>query len=320
MSTDAFVEEYSQLTGLYLEGRFGDAIALTKALEGHHPERTGDIRHARACLYAAADRPADALSTMQSVVEAGSWWPPDRLEDPDLDPIRGDDRYTALAEAMRARHDRAVQQAMNSQVHVDVLGATSVSDAAIVALHMHGATGSETSAKWEAVSNDRVAIAVPESPLRNGDGRPCWNDDDVADRTVKETVRLLGDRAGADVPILLAGASQGARHAGRIAFTSLVPSCVGSLCIVGAPTIDEVDNGLPLPDGRGVRMAFIGEELDRLTLPRQQAVHEHLTQVGIASELIVIDGLGHAYPDNFADVFEHVLAFLLRSQDADSIR
>lgn len=65
-------------------------------------------------------------------------------------------------------------------------------------------------------------------------------------------------------------------------------------------------------------MAFIAGELDGLTVQRQVAVHEHLAQAAVDSEMIVVDGLGHSYPNNLSGVVEQMLASVLDRQDADS--
>lgn len=309
MSTDEFLAEYSQLTALYLDGRLSEAIDKTETIEKRHPHRTTDVRHARACLQAAAGQATAALATMRSVVETGSWWSPDRLADPDLDPIRDRDMFPDLEATMHARYDRAVRQAMQSDVHIELLGSYTESEALIVALHMYGATSAETATKWRPTA-DRYAVAVPESPLRNGDGLPCWDAQSVADRAVQQAAHLLRHEASEPLPLVVAGASQGARHAGRIAFTARPPDYVGCLCIVGAPTEEEITEALFPARQPNIRAWFIAGARDQLATARQRTVHEHLQQAGIASEITTIDGMGHAYPEDLAHELDRAMSFL----------
>ena len=88
----------------------------------------------------------------------------------------------------------------------------------VVALHMYGVAAADTLAVWLPVVAAGVRVVSVESTLVDGDGYPCWDARDLALRDVRAGVAAAPD----DVPLVLAGASQGAGLAASAALNGEV--------------------------------------------------------------------------------------------------
>ncbi|HEY3016986.1 MAG TPA: hypothetical protein VGJ41_17860 [Nocardioides sp.] len=305
--SDPYLVEATRLGGLYVAGRLEEAVALTERLAVEFPERAVSSAYARACVLAMLGRPAEALDGLKGAVAGGGWLTPRQLDDPDLDPLAELDGYADLVATMRARSDSALEAARATTARQAVVRPDATPTAVVVALHMAGVEGAETEAIWAPVAGSGLAVVVPESTLRNGDGRPCWDDPGVALRDVTAAVTLARG-LGAGAPVVLAGGSQGAGVATRLALSGAAGEVAGFLAVVGAPGPDEYD----VPRDRVVRGVLLAGGDDPLSAARQRAVHAELADAGHDVELVEVPGLAHVYPDDWgrvgSDLVERLIA------------
>jgi predicted esterase len=305
-ATDLYLTSWTRMANLYLAGRLDEAAQEAELLEVSHPERKTQVRHSRACLAARGGDAALALTLMRSVVDEGSWWSTRQLADGDFDSIRELLDFARLGRIMADRH--ASDQRIKRPVKVLVASEATAPRALVVALHMYGASAAETMEKWRAAASQLI-IAVPESTERDGDGLPCWEDDESADRAVSAALHETHQLAtAAGLAVILAGASQGASHAVRIALTGRVVNCRGVLTVVGAPPTAHLL--WPVTPERMRAFGIAGSE-DNLTRGSQERLNDELTAHGIASRLEVVPGLEHQYPENLTELVGHALDFIL---------
>lgn len=98
--TEDFLAMWTRLTGLYLEGRLDEALALAGELEERFPDRRASMSHARACLHGALGETKRALSVARHAVRRGWWWSERNIADPDLDAVRPDPEFQAITAEM----------------------------------------------------------------------------------------------------------------------------------------------------------------------------------------------------------------------------
>jgi len=80
--------------------------------------------------------------------------------------------------------------------------------------------GRETAEIWQPVTKAGIAVVVVESAMRNGDGQPSWDDPELAERDVRSG---LDQTLVFGAPVVLAGGSQGAGVAARLALGGVAP-------------------------------------------------------------------------------------------------
>ncbi|MBJ7595424.1 MAG: hypothetical protein JF886_11305 [Candidatus Dormibacteraeota bacterium] len=134
-----------------------------------------------------------------------------------------------------------------------------------VVLHMRGISVLETAAEWRPTTDDGVLAAIVESTLRDGDGAPCWDDDELAARDASRAAAQLSGMAG-DSPLVLAGGSQGAGHAIRLAIDGSIPGVIGFLAIVGVTRLELISSQLPAAAARGLRGYMVAGQRDTSVL------------------------------------------------------
>jgi predicted esterase len=178
----------------------------------------------------------------------------------------------------------------------------------VIALHMYGVTAAETLEKWAAAAAGCI-IAVPESVEHDGDGLPCWEDDVLIHEAISTALdasrRVVHDAA---LPVVLAGASQGANHAVRIAVAGDIPGCRGFLASVGAPRPAQ----LLWPSTPSLIRGFsIAGSNDALTRGSQQRLTEALAAHGVTAHLEIVPGLGHEYPESLPRLAARAIDLIL---------
>lgn len=301
--SDAYLEAWSRVVGAYLAGDPASALRLTADMVGRFPARRAGLGHARACLLCATGRPGDALAEAREVVAAGSWWTDRKLADPDLAGLGAFEEWAALVRTMRERSRAALGAARRREAGMEVVvPAGRRPRAVVVALHMYGVTASETAGIWADPAAADLAVVVPEARLADGDGRPCWDDEQLAVADVHEAVRRAGQLAPG-VPLILAGGSQGARLAGLMALGgagpvaggSALPGCRGFIAVAGGPAPPEVAAMVGGAARAGTAACLVVGSEDFARAP-VETLHQSLTRAGIRCRLMMVPGLAHLYP------------------------
>ncbi len=97
LGVDAFVIVEKSL---FDAGRFAEAAQVGELGFAHHPDPT--LAYNAACSFARAARPADAVAWLERAIEAGYRDPAQMEADPDLDSLRGLEKYRVLRERLAA--------------------------------------------------------------------------------------------------------------------------------------------------------------------------------------------------------------------------
>lgn len=318
--TDDYLSRFMEIFNLYLQGRLSEAAAAAEALEASHPERKTRIRHGRACIAAMQGERQEALRHMRRVVDDDSWWIREQIADSDLDSVRDTPEFSDLAAAMHRLEKKSVNSAPGGS-RVLIRRGPGPIRALVIALHMYGATAEETAEKWEASAIDGLVIAVPESSQSDGDLLPCWNDDGLTERDVLHALEQTQTATPDDyAPVILAGASQGAGQAIRLAFAKRVPGCRGFIAVVGAPPLERLGPTTESSWGDHVRGFLIAGSEDALSRPSQQRLQSELDGRNVPSRLVIVDGLGHQYPSNLTELTHDAVEFILDDAQPNATR
>ncbi len=289
-STEEYLRGWTDLARLFHAGQVDEALGTVLGMIERFPDRSAALGHAQACLLASGGRGDEALRVMSRLVYEGRWWSQRQLSDPYLKQLASCPEYDSLAAAMRRGADRAIAEAASASAELEVLRPAGRPRCTVVALHMATVSGRETARIWEGVTGSGIAVVSVESTLHNGDGQPSWDDADLAERDVRAGLAQAGEIGG---PIILAGGSQGAGVAARLALAGVAPELVGYLCVVGAPS-----PGSWTPRASVPGLLVVGGA-DPLTAEAQRTFSRQASGHGLRVELIEVPGLGHRYPDGW---------------------
>ena len=294
-SADVWVET-TEITRAYLEGDHDRALLVTDRLLAKYPDRVASLSQIRAEVLVQLGRPDEARAAATAVLETGRWWS-DRqvasLEDEGLD-------LGAIGEALRSRADDAVETARDGRATVEIRE-PDAPWVTVVTLHMYGVAAADSLADWLPLVDAGVRVVGVESTLVDGDGYPCWDARDLALRDIRNGVASAPD----DVPLVLAGASQGAGLAASAALNDEVRAD-GWLAVVGAPQPGVARMTRMVP---GVLVA--GSD-DPLPAANQRVFRDAVLAAGGTCAWEEVTGLGHEYPADWADRAPALLRRILR--------
>jgi hypothetical protein len=299
----------------YRRGELDEAIAVAKLMCERFPDRRTFTQTALAGLYSRAGRTEDALRVASDVQARGVGWWASEVADPDLDAVREDPRFQRIARKFARWEEGACAAARERTPRLLELTPATAATAAVVVLHMYSVTASETAPAWSALPQAGLHVLVAESTLLDGDGRPCWSNTELAARDVRHAVDAARLRAGPGVPVMLAGGSEGAGVAMRLALDATVPDVAAFIAVVGAGSrLEEVEPSLTAAAQRGVRGLFIAGERDELTRQGQERVAAALNARGVLCDLQVVPGMGHGYPDDLGLRISEAMPFFLATK------
>jgi dienelactone hydrolase len=285
-------ERYDELTdrvmALYRAQRYAEAIALVEDHLAALPSWHSDLAHTAACLHARCGDPDAALTVLTKAADAGAWWHPDLLADDDLAPAVELPGFAELVERSRSRHEEAQRAA--ASLPALVLRPDGPARGVVVVLHGAGQRAARVMPRWRSAAADSlVVVAVESSQLRTPTYR-SWPDQGAAARDVAAALETL-EPAERALPVVAAGFSAGARAALLWALRGQPRTVAGFVAVAPAVWPDQVADPQHVPPG----LVLVGAE-DEMVEEVVASVR-HLPGVG----LDVVPGLGHAYPDDFAD-------------------
>ena len=283
-----------EVFALYEAERYDDALeVLRTAGPGLEPWRA-DLAHVAACLLAAAGRPAEALVELRAAFDEGAWWHPRILvDDDDLAPLAELDGF---AELVRRSEERALA-AEDSAGEPIVQRPAGDPKGVLVALHGAGEDAADAFQRWSTATDAGLLVVAVESSQRNTPKYRSWPEAAVGDRDIARALAALTP-AERELPLVMAGFSAGGRQALRYGLGRAVAF------FVVAPAIgpEQLDPALVAEAvGRGVRgTVLLGEDDDDVG-ENARASFGSLLDAGMAVELVVVPGLGHAFPADFPD-------------------
>jgi hypothetical protein len=252
------------------------------------------------------------VDAFRGALDRGVWWTRTWLEsDPDLDPLRSlpaFDDVLVRSEANLAAARVGFPDRPEVRLHVP----DAAPRALLLVMHMLGATAAETEPYWRGGIDLRTAVAVVGSSQRTSDGQPCWELDDLVVRDLAlARDEALGAGIDDDVPIVLAGASQGGRRAIELGIDGRVPS-VGFMAVAtGVPALERLTPHLPTAIQRGIRgWILIGEHDQQLAAAER--LGGDLAGAGLDVRVVSVAGLGHDYPEDFPSRLGEGLELVLR--------
>jgi hypothetical protein len=294
-----------KVINLYESERYQEALGLSRSVQEAYP---ANASYWSACLLSLMREREESLTTLERALEAGCWWSPLALRrDPDLEPLRGDDRFTRVVEASEEKW-RATFRDEPELLMFPPKGAST----GVLLIALHGSQAfslDDFVAQWEPLSSLGIALVVPRSTqAANSDGGATWDDRTQMERDV----RLAFERAKsrfATTRVVIGGFSAG----GEAAITTTVmgrPAIepIGFI-VVGAVINPEVADALNQADPSLRGWIIVGEK--DWARDGCLALAEQARVIGLPWHIEVVPGGGHKIPDDFPSRSRQAMDFLL---------
>lgn len=254
----------------------------------------------------------EALSTLEQALDAGCWWSPLSLRrDPDLAPVRGDERFNCVVEASEQRWRAGFGDDPELSMLSPVGAATGV---LVVALHgSHAFSLDDFVAQWEPLTSLGIALVVPRSTqAANSDGGATWDDRGRMERDVQLAFERARERF-ATTRVVIGGFSAGGQSAITTAVLGRPTIDPVGFIAVGAPVDPEIEHALEQADSSLRGWIVVGDE--DWTLDGCLALSERARTIGLPWRIDVVPGVGHAIPDDFPARSRRAMDFLLSTSE-----
>jgi dienelactone hydrolase len=308
---DQFEAVAQRVFALHAEQRYPEALAAAQEAGDSFPEHAARIARWTAALQCLAGEPAAALATLQAAPERGLWWPPGLLlDDADFAALRARPELTAIATAC-AELQRAARAAAESALVMLPPTRLSPSPPLLVALHGRWGNAPDSTVHWCAATGQGFLVALPQSSQLVGPDSFQWDDSDQTATDLDWAWgRIRAEHAIDRARVVLGGFSQGAFRAVEHALSGAPIPARGVIAVV--PSIADptaLVEGAETAADRGVRVWLLTGERD----PRRggtEALHAGLRARGVTCDLVVVGGLGHAFPSDFPSRLPSALQFL----------
>jgi hypothetical protein len=309
----SFDDLQKRVFALYTAKRFEEIRGLLDGAVERFPNWRSRITYWEACIDSLLGDPKLALERLRSGAEEGLFWSEGSLDtDPDLAAARLLPDWNQMVSAVQESAARA-NASRPERPEVLLFGPEAAPvRGLLIGLHMYARSATESAPYWRPATDVGLVVALPESTQIGGDGEPAWIDAAVTARDVKLAREEALDRfPAAAAATVIGGASQGGGRAAAIALTGQPFLCSGLVAVVSAyPDIPDVAAAARDAAARGLRVYLLTGSEDG-TRDQVEHLHADLTAGSVKTELDVVAGLGHDFPDDFPDRLRRAVGVML---------
>jgi hypothetical protein len=190
---------------LYQQERYEEALDLSRGVEERFP---ANAAYWNACLLSVTGHAEEALQALEGGLRRGAWWAPRALlRDPDLQHIRGSDRFEHIVEAS----DRSWRAAFRAEPEVLTFPSQPEPSGAVV-IALHGSPGEHTNTfaeHWRPVTSRGAVLVVPQSTQPyNSEGGGIWDDQTRTQRDLEIAYHRADTHFTIDPPESSSGGSR----------------------------------------------------------------------------------------------------------------
>jgi predicted esterase len=304
---DNFEKHSAEVFRLYEEGAYASALEAAETAFAECPDWAGETLLWRICLLSVVGRTDEALRLLAAALDEGYWWAPENFQDPDLDSVRELPEFVQLVEASRKQYLEAQAQSKSRHFVAEPTGSPQPYPLLLV-LHGRRGIGEIALANWQSAVSKGWLVASVESSQMLMPKVHCWDDAQKAEQDVLDQFEAICQEYPVNRErIVLGGFSQGGGLAVNLALQGDVPAVgvigVGSWWPEVTPIAERAAQSRP------IRGYFVTGSDDQI-LERAREIQAALTGASLKVQEEHHQGLGHAFPSEFAQSLEKALKFV----------
>lgn len=305
-----FLQLSVEMTRLYSEGKYAEALAIVEQHEGRFPEQAARIIFWKLCLLSMSARTQDVIDTFQHGLDSGLWWGERPFADTDLDAVRDLPEFQRLMQISLDRYRQAQEQAKPERTILvpDTYEATLP---LLIALHGGGGNKNSNLEQWAVARRRGWFVLSPQSTSLIFPNAHWWAEN-MPQRL--HDIRIHYDDILQHYPIdrnriVIAGMSQGSGMAIYTALCGEIPARGFISVAVGWNDT----TGIAEAAGRAanVRGYFVIGDKDH-TLQSATEIRMILRDHNIPFAEEVHPDLGHEFPSDFEKSFDQAIDFIFK--------
>ena len=269
---------------------------------GQIDNRSSQVYNFLYCLAATSGKQGEALDWMEeAIVEKGLWYRPEVYEDEDLDSIREDDRFKEYTSISLARYLEARKTVETEFTWREVKG-----NKLIIVLHGNQQNNTISKSRWSDIDDSDTQVEYLQSHEIDSYQLYRWEDDGDGPSQLKQAIQSMDwDKYSSKV---LAGFSAGCNTILRAIVEENVTCDKIILQSPWIPCIEsELDELVSTLLKKQIEILMICGLNDEVSLSQCLEFDKRAKATGLNCKTVLIDGLGHEYPDHFRDIVSDFL-------------
>jgi predicted esterase len=309
MSEAQFVEVQDQLINLVDKGNLNEIHSLINKAQIEFPEKLDKTILWEASFYSIQGKQTEAIAAFLRALNEGVWWNPNTLiRDPDLKSLQNLEEFKLI---VKKCEDLLESSGHNSKSKLFIFG-NQKAEIGIFSLHWKGSNVRDYSSYWlENKMLQDYLFGFPQSSQVYGYNSYCWDNQDIAFKEIEKT--YMDFKEGYNIKrCILAGASQGGKLSIELSLNKKLLGINGFIAVI--PAIEDtssIEKLLKEKSKLNLRGCIITGDKDPF-YNKTLELMPILEALGIKSKLIVKEGLGHFFPNDFRDLLAEAVEYVLQ--------
>lgn len=303
-----FVELQNELFKLFEKRDFEAMHRLIHKAQKDFPERLDKTSFWKACAYSLQGKQEEALAILNAALTKGVWWNPYTLmSDPDLHELQSREEFKLI---VKKCEDILNNHQLNSSSKLFVYG-NEGSNTGIFSLHWRGSDVNDFAPYWydDELLHEYI-LGFPQSSQIYGVNSYCWDKRDVALNDISTTFRDFKEKYNME-QIIIAGASQGGNLAIELSLNDNLLATKGFIAVIPAiRDIESIEKLIQTKKVANLKGCIITGDKDpfyKKTIELMPIFEKY----DIKCKLIVKEGLGHLFPDDFTKLLSEAVQYIV---------
>ena len=266
------------------------------------------IRFWEACAFSILGKAQAAVATLQEGLKEGIWWNPYILTaDPDLRNLQTHDDFKKIVEQCEEIFST---QKENAACELFVYG-NRQSEIGILCMHARGTNVKDSVPYWLHEKDEQSYLfGFPQSSQVFGYQAYCWDNQEIALKEVEQAHKEF-HKVSRIRSEIIGGASQGGKLAIELSLSKTLPGIKGFIAVMPAiKSVAAIAALLKENDHSDLKgYIIIGDQdpfyqntLDLMAILKANKID---------CQLIVKEGLGHFFPDDFPNMLSKAVAYIV---------
>jgi len=313
MEQMTFRELGENLTVLYGEGKYTEALEIVEQNSHLFPNQVARITFWKMCLLSLCNRPDELVTVFKQGLDSGLWWQTEIFTDPDLTAVRDLPEFQRLTAISQEKYEEA--RAQIKRDYALLMPAPPSSGLYPLLITLHGRNGNKDVdlQQWEVARQRGWLVLSCQSTQPVFQGAYHWDNPatSLADllfyyEQVLQQYQIDPQR------IIIAGFSQGGGTAIHAALSGKIP--VRGFLAIASWWADPRSLVSQRDDAKHVRGYFITGEKDH-TFDTAKEIQKVLKENQIQFEEELHPDLAHEFPSAFERSFDKATGFIFKEQE-----
>jgi len=308
-----FLRLTEDMTRLYSEGKYAEALSLTEQHADQFPEHAARITFWKMCLLSMCGRKEEVISLFRQGIDSSLWWGKRQFADTDLDAVRDMPEFQRLMQVSLEKYEQAHKQAKPERVLL-VPDTQSTLMPLLIALHGGGGTKDSNLEEWDVACRRGWLVLSPQSTSLIFPNAYWWEEDlEQRLQDIKVHVEeVLQSYPIDEARIVTAGISQGSGMAIYAALSEKLPARGFISIAVGWRDTDSI--AVLAAQAKSVRGYFVIGEKDH-ALQSATEIRKILKDHNISFAEEIHPDLAHEFPPDLEKTFEQAVDFIFKEHE-----